>query len=265
MGATSTIHVFDERRFREEIAGPLRALLAAPEGAGRAPAWLADALGEGERAALGRGLGVGALGSCEVAREDLGVRDAEPLLEAIAPAAAGACTSSTCDARARCPLHPAGQASVKAEVVARLLQGAAARCLGPPVALGAEGVWSELVGWYYAERGLPEPPAVVDYANEPALGYLLRLGKRGALAFGGEGEGGESLLGWLDREEAGALAESLAPWLRDKSAPAPAAVIDFDPFVGATWLLQMREVTRVIHDAARRAAASGRGVALVRR
>ena len=33
MGATSTIHVFDERRFREEIAGPLRALLAAPEGA----------------------------------------------------------------------------------------------------------------------------------------------------------------------------------------------------------------------------------------
>lgn len=266
MGATSSIHIFDERRFREEIAGPVRALLTAPEGSASPPSWLADALGDAEQRELGRGRGVGVLGACEVAREDLGVRDVEALLEAIAPSATGACGSSACGARERCPLHPAGQAPVKAAVVMELVQRAAsARCLGPAVSLGREGVWSELVAWYYAERGLPEPPAFVDYANEPALAYLLRLGKRGALVGWGEDGASESLLGWLDRDEAGALAESLAPWLRERTAPAPAAVIDFDPFVGATWLLQMREITRAIHDCARRASASGRGVALVRR
>ncbi|MGC4092866.1 MAG: hypothetical protein QM756_34275 [Polyangiaceae bacterium] len=273
-GARTAIHRLDYDRLCREVAPALSQLLANGVGS-NSPAWLTDMLSwpgvttASERGALRAGLSLSSFGSCERLGPDLGLRDNDAWLLAVAPAENGACPSRSCVESECCPLHARGQSRVQARSLHALLGAALAECLLPPLELGAPQPWAAFLEWRALEhephdpkwRDWDESRLLAELEDDSLLALLLRLSKRGTLLLSGSGEG---LLGWLTPRETHSLKVGLEGGLHAAGERVPDSLSRYSAYAVQTELAQAREllakVQRAVHEAAQR----HEGVALSR-
>lgn len=289
MGAYSTLCAFDLSRYRATVVPAVRTLLAT----GHRDAALATGFDatlarlqrqeadhadhyrhhpklSSELTGLAAGLGIDLATGCAFLDDDLAVREASPggWLDVYARID-GACAAASCAVRARCPMHRDQGGPAGAEQFGWLIKDAAFACCvdaPPAVELGRHATQGAFGSWYGLELGVDAwdvDPLAIAYrrARDPLARLLVALTRRGAGWGWGDGGFGEGLLGWLDPEEAAALAAGLAAYDLTPIAAVPAGLSAYDTEVE---LPAARARMAQLQDMAAACAARGLGV-LMRR
>ena len=289
MGAFSTLCAFDLVRYRATVVPAVRTLLATGHRDAALAAGFDATLARHRRSevdyadhyqrhpklsreldGLAAGLGIELTAVCAFLDDELAVREAPPggWLD-VYGRIDGACAAAGCAVRARCPMHRDQGGPAKAEQFGWLIKDAAFACCveaPAPVELGRHATLGAFGSWYGLELGVDAWDAdalatAYRQARGPLARLLIALTRRGAGWGWGDGGFGEGLLGWLDPEEAAALAAGLAAYDLTPNAAVPAGLREYDSEVE---LPAARARMAQLRDMAAACAARGLGV-LMRR